>query len=246
MATSQHQLEWRGQKVVDPSGSKVGTLDEIYFDADTDRPEWAAVKTGMFGSHLSFVPLAGASSDGDEVRVAYEKAQIKDAPHADADEQLSSDDEDRLYRHYGVGGSEPSGEGRAPVGRDVSGPTTDEAMTRSEEELDVSTSRRTAGTARLRKFVDTENVSQTVSLERESARVTREPITGANRDAAMDGPEISTEEHEVTLTSEEPVVEKRTVAKEQVGMGKETVTEDREVSEDLRKERIDVEGDVRR
>jgi uncharacterized protein (TIGR02271 family) len=119
-------------------------------------------------------------------------------------------------------------------------------MTRSEEELDVSTSRRTAGTARLRKFVDTENVSQTVSLERESARVTREPITGANRDAAMDGPEISTEEHEVTLTSEEPVVEKRTVAKEQVGMGKETVTEDREVSEDLRKERIDVEGDVRR
>jgi len=152
MTPQQQQLEWRGMKVVDPSGANVGTLDEIYFDADTDRPAWAAVKTGLFGSHLSFVPLAGASSDGEQVRVAYEKVQIKDAPHADAEEQLSIEDEDRLYRHYGVSYSEPrSGAGRDPAARNAS---TDDAMTRSEEELEIKTSKRTAGRVRLRKFVD--------------------------------------------------------------------------------------------
>jgi uncharacterized protein (TIGR02271 family) len=126
----------------------------------------------------------------------------------------------------------------------VSGPTTDDAMTRSEEELRVGTAKRERGRARLRKYVVTEEVEQTVPVQREEVRVEREPITDANADQAMDGPEISEEEHEVVLHEEEPVVEKRAVPKERVRMGKEARTDDAKVSEEVRKERIEADGDV--
>jgi stress response protein YsnF len=74
--------------------------------------------------------------------------------------------------------------------------------------------------------------------------VEREPITDGNVDQALDGPEISEEEHEVVLHEEEPVVEKRTVPKERVRLDKDSHTEDVEVSEEVRKERIDAEGDL--
>jgi len=92
------------------------------------------------------------------------------------------------------------------VGHDTSGPTTDDAMTRSEEELEVGTTKRETGRVRLRKHVVTENVQTTVPVQREEVRVEREPITDANAGAALDGPEISEEEHEVVLHAETPVV----------------------------------------
>lgn len=129
------------------------------------------------------------------------------------------------------------------VGRDVSGPTTDDAMTRSEEQLDVGTQSRETGKARLRKYVVTETVTTEVPVSHEEIRVEREPITDANRDAAMGGPEISEEEHEVTLHAEEPVISKKTVPVERVRMDTETVTDTESVSEEVRKERIDTETD---
>jgi len=84
-----------------------------------------------------------------------------------------------------------------------------------------------------------------VPVQREEIRVDREPITDSNIDEAMDGPAISEEEHEVVLHEEEPVVEKRAVPKERVRLDKDTVTDERTVSEEVRKERIDTEGDVR-
>jgi uncharacterized protein (TIGR02271 family) len=132
------------------------------------------------------------------------------------------------------------------VGRDTSGPTTDDAMTRSEEELRVGTTQRERGRARLRKYVTTETQQVTVPVQREEVRVEREPITEANLGAATSGPAISEEEHEVTLREEEPVVEKRAVPKERVRLDTETVTEERQVAEEVRKERIEVEGDDRR
>jgi uncharacterized protein (TIGR02271 family) len=134
----------------------------------------------------------------------------------------------------------------ASDGRDVSGPTTDDAMTRSEEELRVGTTQRERGRARLRKHVVTEEVHQTVPAHREEVRVEREPITDANIDDALDGPAISEEEHEVTLHQEEVVTEKRAVPKERVRMHKETVTDEQEVSEELRKKQIETEGDLER
>jgi uncharacterized protein (TIGR02271 family) len=119
-------------------------------------------------------------------------------------------------------------------------------MTRSEEELRVGTAKRERGRARLRKYVVTEHVEQTVPVRREEVRLEREPITDENVDQALAGPEISEEEHEVVLHQEEPVVEKRVVPKERVRMEKDTVTEEAQISEDLRKEQIDAEGDTGR
>ncbi len=132
-------------------------------------------------------------------------------------------------------------EGRA-VGRDTSGPSTDDAMTRSEEQLRVGTERVQAGRARLRTFVVTENVTQTVPVTHEQVRVEREPITDANIGQAMDGQAISEEEHEVVLHEERPVVAKEAVPVERVRLDKQTVTEQQTVGGEVRKEQIEVEG----
>jgi uncharacterized protein (TIGR02271 family) len=238
MSTVQEATQLRGLTAVDRDGDKIGKIEEIYLDEDTGRPEWLAISGGLFSSGVSFVPLAQAQRDGDQVRVPYEKDHVKDAPHAEADGALSEEDEARLYRHYGL----EYGERRAPLGEDVSGPETDNAMTRSEEELRVGTARREAGRARLRKYVVTEEVTKTVPVQREEVRLEREPITDANVDQALDGPEISDEEHEVTLHAEEPVVEKRTVPKERVRLDRDVVTDEETVSEEVRKERIEADG----
>ena len=128
-------------------------------------------------------------------------------------------------------------------GRDTSGPTTDGALTRSEERLHVGTERVEAGRARLRKYIVEENVSTTVPVSHEEVRIEREPITEANVGDAMAGAELSEEEHEVTLHAERPVVSKETVPVERVKLTTDTVTEDAQVDETLRKEQIDqVEG----
>ena len=266
MPNTQEVTSWKGQKLVSQDGVKIGTIDEVYVDEQTGKPEWLAVSTGLFGSRVSFVPLAEAQRDGDDIRVPYHKDQVKDSPNADADGALSQDEESRLYRHYGLDYSEsrsdsglPEGETDRGVtgagaemreggttGRDVSGPETDSAMTRSEEELSVGTREVEAGRARLRKYVVTENVTQTVPVQREEVRIEREPITDANQDEALAGGDITEEEHEVTLHAEEAVVEKRAVPKERVRLETDTVTDEQQVTEEVRKERIETDGDVRR
>jgi uncharacterized protein (TIGR02271 family) len=245
---------WVGRTLVDQSGDKIGTIDDVYLDDASGQPEWLAVSTGLLGRNLSFVPIEGASPSGDDLMVPYAKSQVKDAPNAAPDGHLSPEEEQRLYEHYGrsfgdwsyddtTAGTADYGT-TGTTGYDTSGPTTDEAMTRSEEELAVGTQRQETGRARLRKYVVTENVTTTVPVQREVARLEREPITDANVGQAMDGPAISEEEHEVVLTEEQPVVEKRVVPKERVRLDTETVTEQRQVNEDVRKEVIEPEGGV--
>jgi uncharacterized protein (TIGR02271 family) len=236
---------WQGKSMVGRDGDKVGTIDAIYLDDQTGEPEWALVNTGLFGAKSTFVPLAQADTVGDDVQVPYEKQLVKDAPRVEADQHLSEAEEQKLWRHYGLdyGAGTAEYADRDTVGRDVSRPTSDDAMTRSEEELRVGTQARERGRARLRKYVTTEQVTQTVPVRREEVRVEREPVTDANLDDATSGPDISEAEHEVTLREEEPVVEKRVVPKERVRLDTDTVTEEREVSEEVRKEQVDVEGD---
>jgi uncharacterized protein (TIGR02271 family) len=245
-------------QVIDSDGSKVGKIDTIFLDVETNKPEWAAVKTGMFGSKTTLVPLVNADATGDELRVPYSKDAIKSAPHHDPDVQLSNSDEAELFNHYGIpysGGTVTADTGQmgqgAPsrtggtVGHDTSGPNTDDAMTRSEERLHVGTRDVETGKARLRKYIVSETVTQTVPVSHEEVVVEREPITDANRDAAMSGAELSEEEHEVTLHAERPVVAKETVPVERVRLGTETVTGSEQVSEEVRKEQIEeVAGDA--
>ena len=250
-----------GAAVHGSDGEKLGKVDAIYFDNTTEKPEWAAVKSGLFGSHVSLVPLAQGTWNDGALTVPFGKDALKTAPHHDPDTELSPADEDDLYRHYGMTGGQSAPTAEAPtsnrgrtdrvdeagiVGRDTSGPTTDSAMTRSEEQLRVGTQTVESGRARLRKHVVTERQQTSVPVSHEEVTVSREPITDANRGDAHAGPAISEEEHEVTLREERPVVEKEAVPVERVRLDTETVTDEVTVSDDVRKEQIDTDVDVDR
>ena len=256
-STNQEVLALRGQELRGSDGEKLGTIEEIYLDSESNEPEWALITTGMFGTKQSFVPLSGMSQEGDTATVPFDKATVKDSPKIDPDGQLSEREEEELYRHYGRDSGTADMDvdrdrdmdvdrDRDTVGRDTSGPTTDDAMTRSEEELHVGTTQRESGRVRLRKVVVEDEVTQKVPVRREEVRIEREPITDANVGDAKDGPEISSEEHEVVLHEEEPVAEKRTVPKERVRLDKDVQTDERQVSDTVRKEEIEVDDDARR
>ncbi len=93
---------WLGRVMVDRDGNRLGEITDIYLDRETDRPEWAVVRTGLFGLRSSFVPLAEASEVGDQIQVPHERTLVKDAPNIEADGQLSEAEEAELYRHYGM------------------------------------------------------------------------------------------------------------------------------------------------
>lgn len=289
ITTEQAQmLAQGGGKVFANDDDKVGSIGQIYLDNSTGEPTWVTVKTGLFGTSESFVPLDGAQVDGDDIHVSFDEAMIKDAPRVDPDRELDEAEEGQLYRYYGVGGTSPAvgtgdaaadrgragtadtnpediSNGQADIGQsttheggradraggaggdepsaghDTSGPNTDEAMTRSEEQLRTGTRTQESGKVRLRKYVVTENVTQTVPVQHEEVVVERESITDATAAPAHDGPAISEEEHEVTLHEEVPVVEKEAVPVERVQVGTKTVTDEATVSEDVRKEQIEME-----
>lgn len=239
---------WVGRSAIDPSGDRIGKIADIYLDDETNEPEWLAVQTGFFGTKVSFVPLTSATPTADDqIQVPFEKSQVKGAPHAEADGALSQEEESRLYDHYGLAYSESTSDSGLPSGRssdEVRSTGGDSTMTRSEEELDLAKTRREAGRARLRKWVETEHVETTVPVARDEVRVEREPIDGGKVGAAGGRPEIAEEVHEVVLTEEEVVANTEVVPKERVRLETETVVEDRQVGADLRKERIEVEGEA--
>ncbi len=261
-------------QVIDNDGDTIGKVSAVFLDVENGKPEWAAVKTSLVGGHETLVPLANASATDTELTLPYTKDTIKNAPHRDPEAQLTTQEEADLFRHYGVPYSgetvtadadqlstdQPSPDQPSPgqlgterdagastaqqIGHDTSGPTTDEAMTRSEERLRVTTENVEAGRARLRKHIVTETVTQTVTLSHEAARLEREPITEADRAAAMSGAELTEEVHEVVLHAERPVVHKETVPVERVRLRTETVTGEQKVSEQVRKEQIEQVVDV--
>ena len=102
MTEATHAYDWRGREIVDSDGKKIGTIEELYYDNETTRPEWAAIRTGMPGTKLSVVPISQLQPHGEELRVPFGKAQIKDAPSIDPDRDLSQAEEERLYSHYGL------------------------------------------------------------------------------------------------------------------------------------------------
>ncbi|MDQ4131445.1 MAG: PRC-barrel domain-containing protein, partial [Actinomycetota bacterium] len=146
MPAPDNAIEWRGRNMVDRDGDKIGTIEEIFLDAETDNPEWALVQTGLFGTRLTFVPLEGASLEGEAVRVSHEKTLVKDAPAVEREGELSQEEEERLYSHYGLDASrrgsaqeaEAEGAARAePEGEEAQG----------EEPVEEPEARPTAGEA---------------------------------------------------------------------------------------------------
>ena len=221
--------ELHGQPVYDNAGEKIGSVEEIYYDPASRSPEWIGIGTGFLGTKRVLVPVEGASAREDGLVVAYSKDHVKDGPDVD-DEELSDEREAELTAHYGLGGARAS----RPAPTD-----SDQAVTRSEEEIEVGSRPVEAGTARLRKWVETEPVALDVELRREVAHVTRERI-----DQPVADHEFTEEQIDVPLHAEKPVVQKQTVAKERIGLEKDVQTEKKTVQDEVKKERVEVEGDV--
>lgn len=286
--------------IYDPEGKKIGEARHVFLDERTGEPEWATVRTGLFGTQETFVPIHEGRIVGDVIEVPFPRTKVNEAPHMDVHRgRLTEQQERELYSFYGFDWDEAHGrlEGRT----DTRGTATDTAtatdtdtaettetgtaagtatgteagagtgttagtgapayereaagagtaagaaagqgaMTRSEERLRVRTERRETGRARLVKYVVTEEVEQTVPVRHEEVRVEREPITDANRDAALSGPQIAEDAYEVVLHDERPVVETEAVPVERVRLVTEEHVDQETVRGTVRKERIEVDG----
>jgi stress response protein YsnF len=273
-----------GSDAYDPDGAKVGRIGQVYVDDQTDEPTWASVRTGLFGTRESFVPLDGATFDGGRLTVAYPKDRIKDAPTVDADGHLSPEEEDELYAYYASTGPDDS-TGTDPAtgtervvpaqttGPDATG-STDDAITRSEERLQVGTTSGVAGRARLRKYVVVEEEQVTVPVRREKV-VLETPGTDSGTDTGTDtgtgtgtgtvqtshaeggsgassgagepvpaAGDADQDAPEMILHEERPVVSTETVPVERVRLDTVEETVEERVTEPVRKERVALEEDV--
>jgi hypothetical protein len=167
-------MEWRGRTVRDEHGEELGTLSAIYLDRN-DMPAWAGVKRGRLRATETIVPLAGASEDDGDLRLAFDQQRFDDAPDVEPDVALSEDEERLLHEHYGREWAAPSGE------------ETDTAMTRSEEEVDFG--KRTVQRServRLRKVLVEDQVTKTVPVRREVIQLETEPPPAGDVESVED------------------------------------------------------------
>jgi len=106
--------EWHGKMLLDRDGEKIGKLQDVYVDVETDEPQFGTVKEGLIGRHLTFVPLGGLKVGPDDLQVAVSRQQVKDAPNIEQHgEELSQADESALYHHYELNYTAPN----TPSGR---------------------------------------------------------------------------------------------------------------------------------
>ncbi|MEV6411390.1 YsnF/AvaK domain-containing protein [Kribbella sp. NPDC051718] len=238
MSTTQELERAMGQDVYDVEGHKVGTASHLYASDVSGAPEWVTVKTGLFGGKESFVPLTGAHTEQDGLHVGAHKDVIKDAPRIDDNGHLTEAEAAELYRHYNLQAGTP---GMAQPGMEQ-GMAGQESMVRSEEQLRAGTETVETGRVRLQKHVVTEEQQITVPVSHEEVRVVREPVTGTDPGTGK----IQEDEREVVLHEERPVVAKETIAVERVGLETETVHEEQQIKDTVRKERVDVDDTTKR
>ena len=242
MTNAQSPESYMGENAVDGQGNKIGSIGQVYVDDETGVPDWITVNTGLFGTKESFAPLYGSSVTGDGVVLPFGKdvvkgsPEIKDAAHLDADEQQA------LYAYYQQYLGTPSG---AQYAADTAAPKTDGNadgyLTRSEEQLHVGTQRVEAGRAKLRKFVVTEQQTVTVPVSHDEVQLVREPLQPGD---SLDGATIGEDSIEVSLMQDKVQVDKEIVGVEKVKLETKTVTEQQQVSDSVRKEQIEVDGDT--
>lgn len=285
----QDMYELIGKDAYDSDGQKVGRIGHVFLDDRTNEPTWATVSTGLFGTRESFVPLDGSDFDGDRLNLAYPKARIKDAPNVGSEGHLSPEEEDRLYAFYEV--ADPgrpvdatatgtgTAESASATPRSVSTGADDDAMTRSEERLNVDTTARVSGRARMRKYVVTEEVQVTVPVRREkvvletesgepihpdesdqltaptsaAAQPTSATSTQSTSDQDPSSPTTAegslsrdeqTDDSEMILHEERPVVTTETVPVQRVRLGTTEDIVEETVTEDVRKERVQLDDDT--
>lgn len=279
--------------VIDRDGNKIGSVGQVYLHNSTGEPSWVTVNTGLFGSNETFIPLDEAQLSSDEITVPYEKDFVKDAPNISEDGELTPEQENELYRYYGVkdpgygtettgdagearddrdlnqrgladdaaGNESAAGVGTAGVAtagtagvagaagneregvaadadrREAADVNGEQKITLHEEQVNVGTEKVETGRVRLRKHVVTDTKTVEVPVEREEFVVERTPATGTATDAPLGEDEV-----EVSISEERPVVNKETVATEDVRVGTRTVQDTEKVATDVSREEVAVDG----
>ena len=251
----------------DVNGDKVGGVQDVYVNDTTGQPDFVSVSHGLFGGGDSIVPLRGHTLENGDLHLAFAKDRIEDAPDLDESGHLTNADQEAFYRHYGLEGVEErtkyeTGAAAGAAGAGAAGAAAGERteatdanraaateqrdangeIIRSEEQLNVDKERVESGQVRLRKYVVHETETVEVPVEREEVRVTREPISEADR-ANFDG-NLGEQEASVTLHEDRVDVSKESVPVEKVSLDKDTVRETEQVTEDVAKERIETDGNV--
>ncbi|SER59945.1 conserved domain-containing protein [Lentzea xinjiangensis] len=236
--------------VIDNKGEKIGSVKQVWLEDGTGAPVWAEVNSGLLGMRQSFVPIQQAKMADGTITVPIAKEQVDEAPSVHTfDDHISDEEQEALYRHYGMIPQAKTGEhdrldGGQATGRHGARVEPDAAeVVLSEEKLDVGTRNVEAGRVRLVKRTVTEQRNVTVPVTHEEVRIVREPVEGGTD---RTGRAFADEQAEVTLHREEPVVQKRAEAVERVRLEKDVVTEQQGVSDEIRKERVEVERDDER
>jgi len=261
-----------GSTAYGPDGEKIGTVEHFFTDDRTGAPTWAAISTGLFGTRHSVVPATDATFAEGSVRLPVTRDAVRSAPSV-SDQHLDPEAEALLRRHYGLdAATAPSSvhdattrdlslrppapgahqdtvavdQGMAPSGMAPGAPSlSDDAMTRSEEQLRVAMERYPAKRVRIVKYVVTEEVTVTVPLRREEIRIEElavdagAPATAAGAPSSGGLPEV------IVLHAERPVVTTEVVPVERVSLSTVVVTDQVQVHDTVRRERIDVDHDGR-
>ena len=214
-------LAWQGQPLLDAEGSVFGTVSDVLVGSD-ERPVWIEVEANGSGAAV-LVPAADAETSPAGIRVPYTRSTLHSAPPMVVEEGPSAAQESLLRKHFTVTDE------RSP------------SVVRSEEELRVDTEVRPAGRVRIRKWVDTDTVSQEVVLHQERLLVQREPVAVTNVDAVLAQAEIAEAEYEVVLQDEQVVASTVIVPKEVIRLSTSLVEETVVVEADLRHEEVAVD-----
>lgn len=244
-------------EVIDVEGERLGPVTGLWLDNATGRPEFASVKTGWILGRHHVVPIREDAIDPSNrtLRVAYRRESIRDAPSFDSDHELSPEEEQRIYDHYGLARSETHGRLGAWHGESTAPGTTaagdmaagrDEAIIPlHEERLQVGKRQVEDGGVRLRKIVKTETVHEPVELRREHIEVERIPASELH---ATEGRGRAFEEDEVVMRErhEEPVIEKRDEVVGGVRAYRVEDVERRDVEAEIRKEDVEIDRDTKK
>jgi stress response protein YsnF/sporulation protein YlmC with PRC-barrel domain len=258
-----------GVRVTGGDGQVVGTVQQVFNDDRDGTPVWARIRAG---NRDRFVPLSGSRVTKDGLSVPFDAQKIMSGPEVSAERHMSSAQTDQLSRHFGLsvpaqGGDPDAGtrprqtqpgetrpgeteRGRSQAetqqaetqrGEAQRGETRpdEEWLIRAEERVDVGTEMLESGRARLHKYVDVEPVEQAVHVFHEEYEVERVPITPEERVRGV----IAEAEQEIILHEERPVFHKEAVPVERVRLVAKRVEEDRTLRDEIRKERVEVEGD---
>jgi stress response protein YsnF/sporulation protein YlmC with PRC-barrel domain len=256
-----------GVRVTGGDGQVVGTVQQVFNDDRDGTPVWARIRAG---NRDRFVPLGGSRVTKDGLSVPFDTQKIMSGPEVSAERHMSSAQTDQLSRHFGLSvpaqGGDPDagtrprqtqpgvtrpgetqrgqsqteaqrGEAQAGAQRGEAQPD-EEWLIRAEERVDVGTEMLESGRARLHKYVDVEPVEQAVHVFHEEYEIERVPITPEERVRGV----IAEAEQEIILHEERPVFRKETVPVERVRLVAKRVEEDRTLRDEIRKERVEVEG----